>query len=310
MKKNDSLVSRRSFLGGLAAGGALAALPVFARTRFKRVNLVFADVKIGLDTPFSALHISDTHLTLAHFDEDPAAMNLSVDRTDAFGGDQLTALRDSIGYARQNKDIVLHTGDLSDYHSRANFEQVKNFFGKNCAMMCAGNHEFARFEGWEYPEWIKRQREPEYKAFCAKLAQPYYPYNLTFDSRVINGVNFVGFDDTWEWIPDEVFDRFADEVKKGLPIVILCHVPFYTPATEAAAKHYWGADTAITGSPSLAAKHPKTNAFVERLRQEPLIKAVLAGDLHVTVHDRFSPTAMQYTVGGNYDRVACRISFS
>ena len=43
-----------------------------------------------------------------------------------------------------------------------------------------------------------------------------------------------------------------------------------------------------------------TRDFIASLRREPLLKAILAGHLHITVQDRFSPTAMQYVVGGNF----------
>ena len=43
-----------------------------------------------------------------------------------------------------------------------------------------------------------------------------------------------------------------------------------------------------------------TRDFIAYLKKEPLLKAILAGHLHITVQDRFSPTAMQYVVGGNF----------
>lgn len=41
-------------------------------------------------------------------------------------------------------------------------------------------------------------------------------------------------------------------------------------------------------------------AFIAALRREPLLKAVLVGHSHITVQDRFSPTAMEFGVGANY----------
>ena len=45
---------------------------------------------------------------------------------------------------------------------------------------------------------------------------------------------------------------------------------------------------------------PVTRAFLADLRREPLLKGILAGHLHFDVQDRFSPTAMEYVVGGNF----------
>ena len=43
-----------------------------------------------------------------------------------------------------------------------------------------------------------------------------------------------------------------------------------------------------------------TRDFIASLRAQPLLKAILAGHLHFTAEDRFSPTAMQFVVGGNF----------
>ena len=45
---------------------------------------------------------------------------------------------------------------------------------------------------------------------------------------------------------------------------------------------------------------PVTREFIEYLRHEPLLKAILAGHEHITIQDRFSPIAMEYVVGGNF----------
>ena len=40
--------------------------------------------------------------------------------------------------------------------------------------------------------------------------------------------------------------------------------------------------------------------FIAYLKTEPLLKAILAGHEHVMVQDRFSPTAEEFVVGGNF----------
>jgi len=45
---------------------------------------------------------------------------------------------------------------------------------------------------------------------------------------------------------------------------------------------------------------PVTRDFIAYLKGEKLLKGILAGHLHIAVQDRFSPTAMQYVVGGNF----------
>ena len=50
--------------------------------------------------------------------------------------------------------------------------------------------------------------------------------------------------------------------------------------------------------------------FIAYLKGERLLKAILAGHLHITVQDRFSPTAVQYVVGGNYGFVGQEVLFT
>ena len=45
---------------------------------------------------------------------------------------------------------------------------------------------------------------------------------------------------------------------------------------------------------------PVTRDFIFYLRSQPLLKGLLTGHYHFDVQDRFSPTANQYVVGGNF----------
>jgi len=135
MKEN---LSRRSFLKRMTGMGVIVAtsqLPVIAeddptvfpqRGRYERLALNYATVNIGLEKPFSILHISDTHLTSAYSHEDEKKQTLRIKRTKTFGGRQEEALRDSLAWAKTHVDYVVHTGDLIDWQSEANFDLVKN----------------------------------------------------------------------------------------------------------------------------------------------------------------------------------------
>jgi len=69
-----------------------------------------------------------------------------------------------------------------------------------------------------------------------------------------------------------------------------------------------GCRTVCDGDSSKAAQKTFENRFPhERLSLSyrhvkigPLLKAVLAGHLHIAVQDRFSPTAMEYVTGPNF----------
>ena len=313
-------MTRRDFLKGSLGMGAVMAtadlpaadveedLSAFAkRGRWERLSIAFGEVEIGLERPFSVLHISDTHLTAADADESVKKQALSRRRTLCFGGRQEEALRDSIAWAKEHCDCLVHTGDLIDWQSRANFALVKKYFGEGMTG-CLGNHEFS-------PDmWLSEPRESPTEAHkdrSRELLSAVYPFDVSVQSTVVNGVNFVTMDDVYGTVTPRQVECFSAEVKKGLPIVLCLHVPFYTEKILRANAHFWNGDRPKFRKEDVAREwsagdfrrqraDATTRAFLAALKAEPLLKAILAGHLHVTVEDRFSPTAMQYVVGGNF----------
>ncbi len=52
-----------------------------------------------------------------------------------------------------------------------------------------------------------------------------------------------------------------------------------------------------------------TFEFHSWLKEQPQLKAILCGHMHEFFEERFSPTAIQYTVGANYFGYAHEIEF-
>ena len=308
-------MNRRQFIGGIVA---TTALPVVAddpsvfplRGTWERLALNYAHIEIGATKPFSVLHISDTHLTAAYSDESEKKRRIRVERTRCFGGRQEEALRDSLAWARENADYVIHTGDLIDWQSRANFDLVKKYFGTTMTGSM-GNHEFSEPLGVSNP---KEMPTEAYKDCSRKQLAAIYPFDLSLDSTVINGVNFVTLDDVYGYVTAEQVERFRAEVKKGLPIVLCMHVPFISPEIWRARHKYWMGFTfnrksmkftsAEISAPDREYKvqleDPVTRDFISYLKTEKLLRGILAGHFHFAMQDRFSPTAIQYLVGGNF----------
>ncbi|MBQ2030307.1 MAG: metallophosphoesterase [Bacteroidaceae bacterium] len=309
-------MDRRSFLKRMAGMGALVAtsqLPALAeddptlfpkRGRFERLALNYGTVNIGLEKPFSILHISDTHLTAVYPNEDEKKQQLHKIRTTTFGGRQEEALRDSLDWARQHVDYVVHTGDLIDWQSEANFDLVKKYFGEG-VVGCLGNHEFSQHM------WLSEPKETgteQYQDLTRKKLQEVFPYDIELQSQVVGGVNFVTLDDVYGYVTERQVELFRKEVKKGLPIVLCMHVPFHTENIWRADIRFWHDEKSrfrnVAPDPSGEYKRqqddPVTSAFIAYLKTEPLLKAILAGHLHITIQDQFSPTATEYVVGGNF----------
>ena len=306
-------LSRRHFLQ--AAGGlvAVSALPSFAdnpsvfplRGKYERLVLAYQRIDAGATKPFSVLHISDTHLTEAYPDEPNGADKLRSKerRTRTFGGRQEEALRDSLAWAKDNVDYVLHTGDLIDWQSQANFDLVKKYYG-GAMFGSMGNHEF-----YTYLPGEKVSGAEAFKARSWPLLQAAYPVNPRFHTQVVNGVNFICMDDVFGTVQPDQVEMFHAEVKKGLPIILCMHVPFISPHIWLADQKFWAragrkfesaAVPDARGDYKMQQTDPVTRDFIAYLKTEKLLKGILAGHLHITVQDRFSPTAMQYVIGGNF----------
>ena len=312
-RKEPGVISRRGFLkGGAAAFGGIAAasaLPAFAdnpalfpqRGRWERLSIGYQHIDAGAEKPFTVLHISATHLTDAYPDEDGKKQKLKKSRSRTFGGRQEEALRDSLAWAKEHVDYVVHTGDMIDFQSRANFDLVRKYYGEGCVEMhgCLGNHEYSR-------NMEKAVENEAYKDGTRSLVAEAYPFDTSLASSVLNGVNFVSLDNVYGTITDGQMARLEAEFKKGLPIILLMHCPVMTGEVDLAYRRYWS-KTDLKAIPDLGGRRklsPDSKATAKDYRRwlkaQPLLKGILAGHLHFDVEDRFSPTAMQYVVGGNF----------
>jgi len=326
MKKESNAacdMSRRSFLAGIASVGGLfatARLPSFGedqpelfpgRGRFERLSLTYHAIKVGATKPFSLLHISDTHLTAAYPDEGEWERNTAYKRVRTFGGRQEEALRDSIAWAKEHVDYLLHTGDLIDFQSRANFDLVKKYYGEGGAMMfgCLGNHE--HYRGGKK---AKKGGAPLPTAVVPDMLKESYPFPTDFCSTVVNGVNFVMIDDSTDTVSADQASRFEAEVKKDLPILLCMHCPFPMRESVRAGTRFWRR-TNLKSHRDMDGyveryKDKTTEDFVAYLRAQPLLRGILCGHGHINVVDDFSPTAKQYEVAGNFMFCGQEFTFS
>ena len=327
MNGKGCVSGRRDFFKGACVAGfmmATADLPAVAGGRFEvgkrgahsRLATSYAVVEIGLEKPFSVLHISDTHLADAYPDEHPEKIAVAAKRSNGFGGRQEEALAESLEWARHNVDYVIHTGDLIDFQSRANLDLVRKYWG-DAMFGSVGNHEF-----YSYMKKDGTGRGEEYKSQSWETLKAAYPVDPRFASRVVNGVNFIAIDDVFGSVQPDQVERFKAEAKKGLPMVLCMHVPFLTPQIELATHKFWGrTGKKFAGRPDaskppakgsnkwLQCNDPTTSGFIAYLKEEKLLRAILSGHEHMTMEERFSPTAVQYLVGGNFMFAARELLF-
>ncbi len=275
-------------------------------------------IEIGLDRPFRALHMSDNHIAFADARDGQRKMDLAAKRSAAFnrGGKTVDAmLNEQLGYARENGLLVLHTGDLIDFVSYRNLEYARDVLKDVDYFMAVGNHEFSLYVGEAF-------EDVPYKMQSYDLVQSYFRNNLLFDSRVVNGVNFVAVDDGYYLFDARQLAQLKAEAAKGLPIVLMMHNPLHTDAFFRSEMAVPGRACAyLTGTPESMMggyddyrrrqQRPDedTLAFIDYVCGEPLIRAVLAGHLHHAWEGPLPSGVMQYVADGGYHDVVREIEF-
>lgn len=314
-----TLTTRRSLLKTACAFAATSGTGVLSGAVLRNVvspslSVNRLTIDVGARMPFRAVHISDTHLVYCDARDGERKRNLAAFRMKEMRRSE-RYLCASLHLAANERAMVLHTGDFIDFTSEANFDALAEHVKGVDVFACAGNHEFSQFVG-------EAREDEAYKAQSYAAVQSCWPNDLTFASRVVNGVNFIAADNVYYNFTEKQLALLEAEIAKGLPIVFLCHVPLYTPELFKRQMARQGADgAALCGvsenllsaySPSRAQQQradAPTAAFVARLKSEKLVKAVLAGHIHKTCAVDFSPTARLYTVGATYEGKAQVIEF-
>ena len=318
------VLTRRSFVSALAAAGAARLLPALAAEDGAQpavdgsaLKVTRYTVAVGAAKPFTALHISDTHLSFVdRVDGKPSPRNAEA-RRKCFPGAE-AGLKAAFAYAREHDALLIHTGDLIDYINDGNLAAAAAWkAASRGGLIAAGNHEYCQMVG------DGKVEDEAYKAASRARVQAVYPDNLLFASRIVNGVNFVLFDNIYYYVPAGVPEMFEAEAAKGLPMVLCCHVPFYTESLYQAVTrghadrppYLCGVPDAIIAGVKDAYRRKqqradaRTKAFVARLTAEPLVKAILCGHLHWAHVSEFAPGVKLYCVGANFKAEAFELTF-
>ena len=290
-------------------GEEALAMPIMKDFRPTRL-----EIRVGAKKPFKMLHISDSHIAqmnahdLAKADE--VELQWYESRRRHFDT-AATGLAAALLYARVKKLPILHTGDLVDYLSDANCNIAKrDLEGVDC-LYAIGNHELA---GTRRPG----PRKSQLAAARAKT-EKYFPNPFMVTSRVVNGVNFVAFDNVGMCadVYEEQFAAIRKEFEKGLPVVMAYHIPFYAEALAddiMNAKGYKPKSRADINEAWLAAcpgkpAQPINAKLSTWLKEQKNLKALLCGHLHREKQVPFTDTVNQYVAGATFAGNAYEIDF-
>lgn len=290
----------------------------FANSVLESMKLRKININIGLGAPFKIVQATDSHFTYVSAEDfeklDSKSMEWYSSRSKVFAGG-IPGLAAALLHAKNLNAPLFHTGDLLDFPSQANFDMIRRDLSMRDWFYSVGNHEY---HGWGPGRpAIAIGKTAEERTAGRRLFSPYLPNAIPVASRVIGGVNFVQYDNGgfsdhmgfWQ------LDQIKKEFKKGLPVVMLCHMPFFTDelveqmvVTKKLVKEKIN-DGYLQGVP-WAGSWGGRKELLSWLKQQPLLKAVICGHLHGEYCVQFSKTAKQYVSDANYKGFVYEFTFS
>lgn len=269
----------------------------------KPLQILKTTLTIGLPQPVRLLHITDTHITRSD-PERPFPRRYLCFNT-AYENCAEDYFFQALDYARANNLTIVHTGDLLDYLSQANFDFVDQYFNTVDYLYAAGNHDFCH--------WVGRAKEDyAYKWEMMQRSAPHFRCNLYFDSRVIGGVNFITIDDSYYLFTAGQLELLRAEAARGLPMVVCMHNPLYEPELARLVMEEGNPCAYLTDAPEeLLATYPEdrrlqqtpdepTRLVSEFLRTEPLVKALITGHTHLNYVGTIDGRLPQITTHGTF----------
>ena len=345
-----TMLNRRGFLAvgaGALVAPTLAAIsdpsqPIERRKRIK-VNESVEDnlineflqpkplaLKVGAAKPFTALHFSDTHVSMMDAADILSGKVKELSLYEArnhglFGRGgfpfAVQSLAATLAYAKRKKIPMLNTGDLFDFRSEANIACIANSFKGADVFSSLGNHEG---HGLHSPGMNPQNAAAE-DALRARYEKA-IGNPLIVASRVINGVNFVAFDncEMSRFIRDKMVDKIKAELEKGLPTVLMCHMPPFSKELHETVMEihrvrnasYFPKENNLTsyymmGEDYLKSKAPKAfTRLFEYLAGRDNLKAILCGHLHFEWQGMFNGKVPIVIAGRNFNGECYEIAFS
>ena len=275
------------------------------------MKILKSTLEIGLEKPIKILHVTDSHIALVDERDNERkhelAKRLGNPEKERFFFEHLE-------YAEKNCDLLVHTGDLIDFTSKANFDFARKILPKENVFFISGNHEFSQYVGEAYEDIAYKMNS--FREMLPGLGAP-----LFFNSRILGGVNFVGIDDSYHQFEPWQITRLKMEIEKGLPIILCLHVPIY----EQSLYDYHISRSGIGSSSYLVGcdeEHlpydewraieirPRgaTMEMVEFIKSQPLIKTLLTGHVHFSFESELTDGTIQFVTGGGYDGTAREIT--
>lgn len=243
-------------------------------------------VKIpGLTKSYTFLHLSDAHVAYAAPGASDAAKELAAKQTKAWmHGDipPVNVFENVLAEAKDaGIDAILMAGDCIDYYSADNAAYMREHLPV-CGteiLYAAGNHEYGSYTA-----------EAVDRAEASAALAPVMFGTPDFWVRDFGEFLVIGVDDSTQHVRPEQVEKMKEQIARGLPILLLMHIPLRTPAIEPSVMKKWGT-TFMIGTDE---DPDSTKEFCELVKSAENVAAVFAGHIHYEHTGEFAPGRMQY----------------
>jgi len=257
-------------------------------------------IHVGALSPFSLLHVSDTHLTRADERDDQRKNDLAAARSASFPQREklYQALLD-----QPSDRLIIHTGDLCDFVSEANLDAAEAFTSTHDCLFAAGNHEFSLYVGEAFED--AAYREQSFDRVQRAFRNP-----IRFAVRTVNGVKLIILDNSYYLLDAWQVEALSRELSEGLPTVLCMHTPLYTPELSdyVLNDRHQTCDYLMASPEEITSRYepyrrrqqtadPITREGYELMEHSPCVKALLTGHLHFDFLTYLRPDLPQYVTG-------------
>ena len=247
------------------------------------MNIIRNTLSIGIEKPFTFLHISDIHLSEADETDSAERKAFAADRKRSFS--YAPAAVESVkDYVKKTGYPLINTGDMLDFITQENIRIAGEFVRDTGMMMAAGNHEYwhchnNRFHYDDVAEtYAGRLRS-------LAMVEEQLGIAIRFSCREIGGVNLVCMDDSDYCIAEEHFEQLKAVEAQGKPILLFMHIPMYSEHIGKQAKFSLNAPLQYFENchpVDVWERQPDalTCQICDYIRRSPLIRCVISGHTH------------------------------
>lgn len=248
----------------------------------------------GVKRKYAFYHISDSHIVCASENDTQSDKELALKHTEKWRLTSDMSPKEAFENAMDVVDAsncngIFITGDCVDYYrpSIAAYVRERLSACTKDVLYVYGNHEGADYA-----------KKTDSRAVYSEFA-PVMQNSPAFWAKDYNGFTVVGIDNSTKEITPEQTAFLKAQSQRGIPLILLMHVPLDTPVIREAVVKRWGEDISqrqyfILGFDDTT---PRSGIeFAEFVKSEDSnIAAVFAGHIHYTCEGEFAPGRMQYT---------------